>query len=183
MNDFLTTEQVKLSWKGEGWIMWRGGKCPVDENTFIERRYPGDKEIWKGTARAGEVNWNDCIAYRLHNGPGYRDGIAIEQKADEWVDGQPPVGEVCEISPGKSGLWTEYKVLAYYGIHAWIVEAGSLDPGTCLVGSCKFRPIQSQRDKVIEAAIFKVRAHNWTYLEVIESLYDAGMLSMPEGDK
>ena len=70
-------------------------------------------------------------------------GCKITQRKEQgkWVDGLPPIGEVCEVSAGESGTWAEYKVLAYYGIHAWIVEAGCLDPGTCLVGGCKFRPI------------------------------------------
>jgi len=125
------------------------------------------------------ITWSTVDKYRLHNGPGYKDGIAIEQKADEW-DGEalPPAGTVCEISPGKSDIWTEYKVIAYYGIHAWIVEAGSLEPGTCLPGSCKFRPIQSHKDKVIEAAAKVIQDYDG-----LDKLYDAGFLNIPEGDK
>lgn len=241
MNNFLTTEQVKLSWSKEGWIVGRWVESPVDENLMIDIKLHDQDLIAKDCLKAGDVTWTTdlmtftVIAYRLTNNKYFKDGIyngyadetdesskhydnwaaqknpltysealeeqkkhdgiAIEpckitqmkeQKAAEW-DGEalPPAGTVCEIAPIKSDIWTEYKIIAYYGIHAWIVEAGCLDPGTCLVGGCKFRPIKSQRDKVIEAAISKFGAFGSAsgYDEVYGEMYDAGFLTLPEGDK
>jgi len=105
----------------------------------------------------------------------------------EWVDGLPPVGEVCEIAPIKSDIWTEHKVLAYYGIHAWIVEAGCLDPGTCLVGGCKFRPILTPKQRTIEAAKLVAVDNGGEPITfstlVINRLSDAGMLTLPGESK
>jgi len=50
--------------------------------------------------------------------------IKEKNAASGWVDGLPPAGEVCEVSGIKHNLWTKYTILAYHGIHAWVIRDG-----------------------------------------------------------
>ena len=57
------------------WIEWKGGECPVDEDTLVEVRYAKQPVTAKGVRldghiRAGRLAWyhdgedDDIIAYR-----------------------------------------------------------------------------------------------------------------------
>jgi len=55
--------------RGEGWIDWHGGKCPISPKTIVVVRYRKGKEESPG--EAGGYFWNntgssvDIIAYRI----------------------------------------------------------------------------------------------------------------------
>jgi hypothetical protein len=60
----------------DGWIEWKGGKCPVADDVLVNWRVPrneGQHELFDDEAReAGLLNWindgdeGDIIAYRIH---------------------------------------------------------------------------------------------------------------------
>ena len=56
----------------DGWIEWKGGECPVDDDCMVVCKILGG-ELWDGGAqtKAGHMGWRhdgfcDIIAYRLH---------------------------------------------------------------------------------------------------------------------
>jgi hypothetical protein len=66
--------------------------------------------------------------------------------ADEWVDGMPPVGEVCEYRC-KAAM-----ILARDGDSLWVKHLGGKAPFTVYKVGDKFKPLKSERDRAIEAA-------------------------------
>lgn len=150
-----------------------------------------------------EILWESVAKYRLHNGEGFRDGIAIDNDTlisdekkrvaefmgrGEWVDGLPPVGTVCEFKIALS--WKKCRILGNVDNgDMWIenLNDAELYTETCMSPE-QFRPIKSQRDKVIEEAAQKINYGGMTNdvdqaFKIAEKLYAAGLLSMPEGDK
>ena len=123
--------------------------------------------------QAGDVPWPAIHKYRLHNGPGYKDGIAIDYRVDDqagckitelkeqnaasgWVDGLPPIGEVCEVA--FLNTWLECKVMCRDGpAIVYSVPGVGYDSSA---DSDKFRPIKSKRDKVIDTSITSKKAHH-----------------------
>ena len=171
--------------------------------------------------------WMDERNYRLHNGEGYKDGIAIEQKADEegnaaiqtlarlgytWLggefwkppvsisgnnapawdgEGHPPDGTICEMAIANH---TAYRIVLvdYIGIDICVFtieESGK--QGSCSINAALFRPIKSHKQKTLEAATRQITANPKCTFEtldgdvqdVLSDLYDAGFITMPEGDK
>lgn len=106
----ITREQYEaaLAAKNEGWIEWRGGRPPVDQDTMVDIKFStggivygveAEKYYWLRTGRE-----YDIIAYRLHHPQ-----EALQDKADlnecarqdsapVWNgEGLPPVGCFCEV--------------------------------------------------------------------------------------
>ena len=56
----------------DGWIEWRGGKCPVDSDAIVEVKYRKPNPYQYNNDRAGDFTWShdgfdgDIIAYRVH---------------------------------------------------------------------------------------------------------------------
>ena len=155
--------------------------------------------------------WENITKYRLHNGPGYKDGIAIDEQAGckitqrkeqgEWVDGSPPIGEVCEqeIIPGK---WVPATVLfrndlgcvidtPYRAIDDNLRRTGSQSYYSCLV-KLNFRPILTPKQRTIEAAAKVLQSEDADVTELVKdyqmfigpatALYDAGLLMNGESN-
>lgn len=104
-------------------------------------------------------------------------GMNNEEKGDNWHErGElPPVG-------GKAKLRIDDKicevdVIAYHGsggsMRAWVYNMGR---GYRTALPDRLRPIQTERDKVIEAAHAILGKSNREWCEM---LYDAGMLKLP----
>lgn len=111
-------------------------------------------------------------------------------EVDNWHarGGLPPVGEVCEYNDADG--WQKCKILALDSKGFLVVELFSDDvichgnPDECYT----FRPIQSERDKVIEAALksdpYQTEHQNDSAIKAYtESLYERGMLKLPEDNQ
>lgn len=97
-----------------------------------------------------------------------------EVDKDEWDgEGLPPVGVECEFNHPDFG-WTPCEVVGQYCHDAVCAPNG----GGYFGGRFSdFRPIKSERDKVIhEAKAQLVGAGD----DILAALYDAGMLKMPD---
>ncbi len=115
---------------------------------------------------------------------------AIDVGSGEWnVEGLPPVGIECEFRHSDFG-WTGCTTIGLFRNNMVCApNGGGFYQGT----ADYFRPIQSERDKVIAAAINAVVAEankeerdvkvlDLSYAEklVVTNLYDSGYLTMPE---
>lgn len=108
----------------------------------------------------------------------------------EWVNGLPPVGEVCEYRTPVYD-WQKCKVM-YVSEYNMIVEdcAGENHFDLCPT-NVRFRPIQSEREKVIEKLMESLNASlqityqskevQDTILYTVHAIADLGFLSIPEG--
>lgn len=115
------------------------------------------------------------------------DGNALEQskpykREADWTPGEtlPPVGEICEFY--FDGSWDKALILARDGDFAWVNVLGrdhvtADDPK-------EFRPIRTDRDKAVEAASKHLNSKGWVSRgNELASLYDAGLLRLPEGEE
>jgi hypothetical protein len=99
----------------------------------------------------------------------------LEPKPTQWrgpQDGLPPVGEVCESVYWD---WDKVLVLARDGDAVWVkaLSGGYRTSDT----PAAFRPIQTERDKAIEAAVKIIEETGRMREEdTAAALYDAGML-------
>lgn len=102
-------------------------------------------------------------------------------------DGLPPVGEDCEYCDCENG-WVLTHILSHHpnGDCAWhqSVRADGFVDGRSFStdGASSFRPLKSEKERVVEAVIRKM---GWTNSveSVLEDLYDVGALKMPEEDQ
>jgi hypothetical protein len=115
----------------------------------------------------------------------------IEPKS-EWVDGMPPVGAVCELWVGGVfddvvefiGLRNEYTAV-FWRLNRDVPDAGELP-------TVDFRPLQTEREKAIEAAVDVIQnSYGENIIQdfitdndrrLMGALYDAGLLKAPSGD-
>ena len=99
----------------------------------------------------------------------------------------PVVGEACEYTAIKShngeysaveaGRWYECKeIIAFHGGFVW-----TSDNGLRLLSNTIFRPIKTERERVIEWAMKEwMREDHSTTENLFGSMYDLGALTMPE---
>ena len=114
------------------------------------------------------------------------DGIAIdtlkadEKKPAEWVEGLPPIGEVCDINRHKQG-WYKHRVLGYLDSYIWVVRMDiESHPGTVKISQLEFRPILTPKQRTIEAAMEATCACTSSVLtDILAQLYDLGHLTLP----
>lgn len=93
-------------------------------------------------------------------------------------DGLPPVGTKCEVQHEQFG-WTGATVVAHYGSCAVCAPSGG---GFYGYAKDECRPIKSEKERVVEAVIEKMRWTN-SVASVLEELYDMGALKMPDKDQ
>lgn len=115
----------------------------------------------------------------------------MKSDSKEWVNGLPPVGEVCEAMwleapDGGSREWCKVTYKRDFDSKVWFRHGD--DEIILHTFHVEFRPIQSERDKTVTAAITGdtlayCGANIDTYRSWAEDLFDRGMLSMPKGDK
>ena len=140
--------------------------------------------------------WTTVVKYRLHNSKGYKDGIAIEQKADEWVEGLPPIGEVCQYSYCRGREYSGVCLIRGYDDHeVWcktVRGTNHFDTKNFVVtNDCEFRPIKSLHNLVVDSIIGITFSHYGQDDAIDEELINKiatelqlkKLLSMPEGDK
>jgi hypothetical protein len=139
-----------------------------DDTWYLHSSFQG----WTNISNGGSV-FDDFI----HN----RAGSLInrpETQTTQWrgkQDGLPPVGTECEAYEG--GLaWREVKIIAHDEDCAmYRVRKGLWKGGLANI----FRPIKTEREKTIEAAIAELSTLNSCMADhhkVLGTLYDAGML-------
>ncbi|MGB2246199.1 MAG: hypothetical protein ACPH3N_00940 [Alcanivorax sediminis] len=131
--------------------------------------------------------WHSCMTARADR---------IPRPAKQWSgpeDGVPPVGTECECNVNAvigPGSWFRGKVVAnevedgrYVAVFVYRNEHNS--PRSVIWDAPMFRPLKSEKDRVVEAAMGVCREmlFNESYAkQYAEALYDAGALKMPEGE-
>lgn len=177
----------------DGWIPWHGGECPVDPEANVQVKFRcGETE---SDMRAGDWAWGKSdggygiIAYRLH-----------QPEAKQWrgpEDGLPPVGMEVEGHNGRGGWVGCIAHSTSPFLTAYSVKVVGHDGDIAVVRVCediyrgghtaKFRPILSDRERVIEAArkVIQEKAHDVGssipgISDIYAALYDAGALHMPK---
>lgn len=95
-----------------------------------------------------------------------------------WV---PVTGVECEVY-NESFEFAEWEecIPLFVGQHKVVYSSESCDERVCDIGLLKFRPIQSDKEKWVEAAMAEVESPEWTAIEVLETVYDAGLGKLPE---
>jgi len=173
------------------WLVVNGVQPKIKDGLYIDFISMADTLVEEHIV---PTVWNNITKYRLHNGPGYKDGITIdtdEKKPTEWVDGLPPIGEFVDINRHDQELIVR-KVLGYYGKFIWVsYKDDSRPPETLALGQLKFRPIITPKQITIEAAkklsvkfIYDAVNHGGLGAvtqgeKLYDVLYDAGMLTLP----
>lgn len=106
-----------------------------------------------------------------------------EQQLNEWVDGLPPIGSKIEYTPTTnnigsmlvSGTWYEGTIIHYHDGYVW-----TSDNGLRRIDLTEFRPILTPKQRTIEAAAKALSVCQWrSSHEMVNALYDAGMLTLP----
>lgn len=170
----ITREQYEaaLTAKNDGWIEWRGGRCPVDDVTEVDIKFRTGGVVYG--VEAGKYYWPrtgqeyDIIAYRLH-----KPQEAEQAKADDEVDlnecigqdavtvwngeGLPPVGCECEYSLNGGKTWWKCKIDYIVGTQGVVMLCDTFE-GVQYVqfssygNALKFRPIRSETERKRDAA-------------------------------
>ena len=219
-----TAQQMELEALNEGWVLWNmGEKTP---SLYLKVKTKGENISREDTRISHNWHWSLTgkeliIAYRLSNADGYKDGVKVadfesvaakakdilsdvDAKLDkclaahkaEWIDGLPPVGEVCEAAwleapDGGSREWCEVTYKRDFDSKVWFRHGD--DEIILHTFHVEFRPIQSERDKTIEAAMsglndslqltYQSKEVQDTVLQTVHAIADLGFLSIPKGDK
>ena len=110
---------------------------------------------------------------------GYLAKFKLTTKSEVWI---PSVGEeviytTTENQVGKPsievGQWYRGKIIAYYDGFVW-----TSDNGIRIMSKTKFKPIDKERESVIQGAL-EVLGHDYqddSVVKIISSLYDVGIL-------
>ena len=127
---------------------------------------------WKFVSK-GEVigDWRDTLRLRPEE-------KKTEDKNDWYKKGEfPPVGTECRIK--RAGKDFEEGALMYLSedILVWRYNTG--DEVAFVSSSCSFQPLQTERERWIEAAR-KAVIEAGAYMDALASIYDAGLAKMPE---
>ena len=102
-----------------------------------------------------------------------------EDKRDWHKKGEfPPVGTVCEMQRGLGNFTVVTITYVSNDLIAWRFQNGQ--ENSICPSYCKFRPLQTERERLIEKALNTVK-DPLSKEETIFQLVDAGMLKMPEG--
>lgn len=185
----ITREQYEaaLASKNEGWIEWRGGRCPVDDVTEVDIKFRAGGIVYG--VEAGKYYWPrtgqeyDIIAYRLH-----KPQEAEQNEADDEVDlnecigqdaapvwngeGLPPVGVECEYK-WQNDRWRIGKV-CYISKHTVLMlEIFDGEESESAYGVCDvtFRLIRSEADRKRDEAVKTIMLTGWCQAAA-EEIYD-----------
>lgn len=109
----------------------------------------------------------------------------METKDNSWYErGElPPAGTVCEYAVGTGSLgfkWCFFIGRNYSG--SLLLEHNDAQLKSFHRGQIKLRPLRTEREKVIEAAlsVMLTSTISNTQHKTINKLYDAGLLRLPE---
>jgi len=169
--DWQRIEEPEVDWS----------KAPEGATHFSPPAY------WYKKDHNGWFIWHIGMSVWVNSTEANRRHVNMIPRPDQpqW-DGKswPPVGAECEYLEAGKGRWSQAKVVGYDGPSCVVAIDGAGYSGSCDIA--RFRPLQSERDRVIEAAInamkraFDRNAPNWSAEAKAQALYDAGMLKMPE---
>ena len=195
-----TDAQMEQERNDPKWLVVNGVKPAIIRGLMVDVTEHGGT-ITEGL-EVSDTYWVRVHKYRLHNGPGYKNGIAIDEQAGckitelkeqgEWVDGEfPPIRMVCLLLTG--GDPTKVRILGNINNgDMWLdlLEDNELMTETCMTPDM-FRPILTPKQRTIEAAkklsvkcIYDAVNHGGlgavTQSEKLyDVLYDAGFLVLP----
>lgn len=151
--------------KNEGWIEWRGGRCPVDDVTEVDIKFRAGGIAYG--VEAGKYYWPrtgqeyDIIAYRLHQQQEAEQAEADDEAdlnecigqdaAQVWNgDGLPPVGCDCQYRKHKKSEASEwFNGVVKYASEFTVVIQAYCYPGETVghPANFEFRPIRSEEDE------------------------------------
>ncbi|HAM74188.1 MAG TPA: hypothetical protein DCQ09_00800 [Alcanivorax sp.] len=114
------------------------------------------------------------------------DGAQCIPRPSQWrgpEDGLPPVGTVCEAR--HHGGWAECEIIAHVRAPENRIEAvyQAADDWDWLSSPSNFRPIKSDKERAVEAALAQdcdPRDGMLSRHDFCARLYDAGLLRLPE---
>jgi hypothetical protein len=101
----------------------------------------------------------------------------------------PPIDTVCEYTLSDGRTWYKCKVISHNNLVLDCPHLESMDNNGLQVlrtdaNTVKFRPLDwdklSERKHVVEKAQSYMNRDYYSYMDIIETLYDAGMLKLPE---
>lgn len=114
-------------------------------------------------------------------GPSYIthiNGAPVDRDPPAWNgEGLPPVGTECLVRYAGDGIWSKGKVVAYDDTDIWHTAVGLANKN-----NLRYAPIQTDRERVIEAAEKVTGILPSEGIIALGELYDAGMLRLPEGN-
>lgn len=106
--------------------------------------------------------------------------------SNEWFErGElPPTGVECECFYSSGGKWVKVKTLDAQNPSSREMACVTVDDdgiyGRLFFGY-RFRPIRTEREKVVEVAAPLIESLKFSsYAKIAEALYDAGLLRLPE---
>lgn len=155
-------------------LAWDYGLAP---DWAVDLRYSRTKcfywtgKDWKGIEKYEAINYPDSFVLSS-------DIISTRpQKQPQWPDGGlPPAGTECEVSNcGNDYIWCKIK---FMGNQLCVVDHKTHSEQHYHLSSVKFRPTQSERDRVIDLACNTIGScgDSLSIKGIAKSLYDAGML-------
>lgn len=147
------TNEEMADMNDDKWLVCNGTHESINKKLILDVKWRNGAVFTKQSISG--TDWERTVAYRLHNGDGFKDGIAIEQKATSTKD-----------------------KLLYLLNNNEAMEVIALE--ACLEQQ---KLIDKAKDKAFTVAAAAKAVKHCKYNQELETLYDAGMLSMPEGDK
>lgn len=130
-----------------------GEKPDLPDDVLVEykSRIYGDWSL-SGADMVNSWVWHNATAFRICDGRYKPKEPSSQPEVDDWNgEGVPPVGTHCEVTWGLKVNWHE---CVYMGEFILLDEFGKWSKRTTGdTSNLEFRPIQSERDKLIEAAL------------------------------
>ena len=169
---------------------WEGNDVPEGATHYSPSGINGKGTFYKLSDDESEVKYYWCFAslsdhyWSLADRGLGNDLIELPQEPEQFV---PKVGEACEYtainshngeySAVEAGRWYECKeIIAFHGGFVW-----TSDNGLRLLSNTLFRPIKTEREKVIEWAVKEWKREDYPAIgNFFGSMYDLGALTLPE---
>ena len=157
---------------GNNSLLWTYNSCYSKCNK-VDHKYTGD---WmKSLQERGIAIDNDTLK-------------ADEKKPAEWVDGLPPIGEVCEYKLYQD--WCKCKIIGWDSDGFLVFEDMNEGNEISYEGTKDFtifRPILTPKQRTIEAAVktlgYDCKTEECELYGSLVEIYDKGMLTLPGESK
>jgi hypothetical protein len=196
----FTTRASELGWiNGFKWGVeypTNGNKPNLPDGIQVQRKskYVLDPVVWNGHVIIDkETSWDDTTAFRIvderykpKESQGKPSVDGVKSKLDNsWHErGElPPVGTICESYDFTHSQWAKVKTLdAITGsLEIACVTIDESEAYGRLFFGCKFRPIKSERDKFVEAALgIAEEVGRANYRTIFSKMHDAGFKAPDE---
>lgn len=148
----------------------------IERDCVVDVRFPIGSNL---TGNAGRFNWMMVSAFKIID-----ERYKTVEKDNTWFErGElPPVGTICKAYHEGSGEWLDAEVLKHRvnsAANNVAVAMGIRD--FKLFWFSASRPIRTDREKAIEAAkAALLKKGSLAIITNLETLYDAGLLRLPE---